>query len=203
MLTPASISGVNRSLGIGPCSTEKLSRRRKWRYAGTGGLDRHQLPAGLCRKHEFDRRGVKIIGLSVDLVAQHAGWALTSPPLKASRRTTRSSVTSISPCKAHDMLPASASGDSAHRSAAGNQTVRNVFVIGPDKKIKLILVYPMTAGRNLRIQERTDHIRAYTRCGRDNAATDVTAARKDWRPRHARRGASTGACEHAVTRAFV
>jgi alkyl hydroperoxide reductase subunit AhpC len=100
-------------------------------------------------KPEFDKRGVKIIGLSVDPVDRHAKWAkdieetqgfapnypmIGDPDLKIS--------------KLYGMLPASASGNSDGRTPADNQTVRNVFVIGPDKKIKLILVYPMTTGRN-------------------------------------------------------
>jgi thioredoxin-dependent peroxiredoxin len=100
-------------------------------------------------KSEFDRRGVKIIGLSVDPVDQHAGWAsdiaatqgvAPNYPLIGDADFTVS--------KLYDMLPAGATGDAARRSAADNQTVRNVFVIGPDKTIKLILVYPMTTGRN-------------------------------------------------------
>jgi alkyl hydroperoxide reductase subunit AhpC len=100
-------------------------------------------------KPEFDRRGVKIIGLSVDPVDSHARWAAdieatqgAAPnyPLIADWDFTIS--------KLYGMLPASTSGDSLTRTPADNQTVRNVFVIGPDKKIKLILVYPMTTGRN-------------------------------------------------------
>ncbi|SNQ51254.1 Anti-oxydant protein, AhpC/TSA family [Frankia canadensis] len=100
-------------------------------------------------KPEFDRRGVKIIGLSVDPVDKHADWAKdieetqgTAPnyPLIGDADFTIS--------KAYGMLGADVSGDPADRTAADNQTVRNVFVIGPDKKIKLILVYPMTTGRN-------------------------------------------------------
>ena len=100
-------------------------------------------------KSEFDRRGVKIIGLSVDPVAQHAGWAddiaetqgiAPNYPLIGDADFTVS--------KLYDMLPASTSGDPTQRTASDNQTVRNVFVIGPDKRIKLILVYPMTTGRN-------------------------------------------------------
>src|SRR6202008_3422742 len=100
-------------------------------------------------KSEFDRRGVKIIGLSVDPVAEHAGWAAdiaatqgVAPnyPLIGDADFTVS--------KLYGMLPANTSGDVAQRSATDNQTVRNVFVIGPDKKLKLILVYPMTTGRN-------------------------------------------------------
>jgi alkyl hydroperoxide reductase subunit AhpC len=100
-------------------------------------------------KPEFDRRNVKIVGLSVDPVDHHGKWAqdieetqgfapnypmIGDPELKVS--------------KLYGMLPASVSGTSDGRTPADNQTVRNVFVIGPDKKIKLILVYPMTTGRN-------------------------------------------------------
>jgi thioredoxin-dependent peroxiredoxin len=100
-------------------------------------------------KPEFDRRRVKIIGLSVDTVESHARWeadieatqgAAPNYPLIADSDFTIS--------KLYGMLPASTSGDSLTRTPADNQTVRNVFVIGPDKKIKLILVYPMTTGRN-------------------------------------------------------
>jgi thioredoxin-dependent peroxiredoxin len=98
---------------------------------------------------EFDKRHTKIIGLSVDAVNDHGRWAndiketqghapnypiIGDPELKVA--------------KLYNMLPAAASGDASKRTAADNQTVRNVFVIGPDKKIKLILVYPMTTGRN-------------------------------------------------------
>jgi alkyl hydroperoxide reductase subunit AhpC len=100
-------------------------------------------------KPEFERRNVKIIGFSVDPVANHARWAddiretqghapnypmIEDPNLEIS--------------KLYGMLPASTTGGSEGRTPADNQTVRNVFVIGPDKKIKLILVYPMTTGRN-------------------------------------------------------
>jgi alkyl hydroperoxide reductase subunit AhpC len=100
-------------------------------------------------KPAFDERGVKIIGLSVDPLDNHSEWAkdieetqgaapnypiIADPEFKVS--------------KAYGMLPADVSGDPTERTPADNQTVRNVFVIGPDKKIKLILVYPMTTGRN-------------------------------------------------------
>ena len=100
-------------------------------------------------KPEWERRDVKIIGLSVDPIENHERWAQdiaetqgTAPnyPLIAD------SDFNIS--KLYGMLPASTSGDPTARTPADNQTVRNVFVIGPDKKIKLILVYPMTTGRN-------------------------------------------------------
>ncbi len=100
-------------------------------------------------KPEFDKRKTKIIGLSVDPVDRHAGWA------KDIEETQGTAVnypmigdSDYNVSKLYGMLPAEASGDPAKRTAADNQTVRNVFVIGPDKKIKLILVYPMTTGRN-------------------------------------------------------
>ena len=100
-------------------------------------------------KPEFDKRNVKIVGLSVDPVDAHSKWAhdiqetqghapnypmIGDPELKIA--------------KAWGMLPAELAGTSQGRTPADNQTVRNVFVVGPDKKIKLILVYPMTTGRN-------------------------------------------------------
>jgi alkyl hydroperoxide reductase subunit AhpC len=100
-------------------------------------------------KPEFDKRNVKIIGISVDPTDRHAKWAediketqgyapnypmIGDPELKVA--------------KAYGMLPADLAGSSEGRTAADNQTVRNVFVVGPDKEIKLILVYPMTTGRN-------------------------------------------------------
>jgi alkyl hydroperoxide reductase subunit AhpC len=100
-------------------------------------------------KPEFDKRNVKIIGLSVDPVDKHSGWAkdieetqghapnypmIGDPDLKIA--------------KAYDMLPAETAGGADGRTAADNQTVRNVYVIGPDKKIKLVIVYPMSTGRN-------------------------------------------------------
>jgi alkyl hydroperoxide reductase subunit AhpC len=100
-------------------------------------------------KPEFDKRGVKIIGLSVDALENHEAWAkdieetqgtapnypiIGDPELKVS--------------KLYGMLPADASGDVSDRTPVDNQTVRNVFVIAPDKTLKLVLVYPMTTGRN-------------------------------------------------------
>jgi thioredoxin-dependent peroxiredoxin len=100
-------------------------------------------------KPDFDSRGVKIMGISVDPIENHEQWAkdiaetqgsapnypiVADPEFKVS--------------KLYGMLPADVSGDPTERTPADNQTVRNVFVIGPDKKIKLILVYPMTTGRN-------------------------------------------------------
>ncbi|HEY8698328.1 MAG TPA: peroxiredoxin [Rhizomicrobium sp.] len=100
-------------------------------------------------KPEFDRRNVKIIGLSVDPVDKHSGWA---SDIKETQGTAPNypiiGDDDFQVSKLYGMLPAEVSGDPAKRTPADNQTVRNVFVIGPDKKIKLILVYPMTTGRN-------------------------------------------------------
>jgi alkyl hydroperoxide reductase subunit AhpC len=100
-------------------------------------------------KDEFDKRNAKIIGLSVDPLGNHEKWAGdieaiagTAPnyPVIADDQFEVS--------KAYGMLPSDVVGEATDRTAAQNQTVRNVFVIGPDKKIKLVLVYPMTTGRN-------------------------------------------------------
>jgi thioredoxin-dependent peroxiredoxin len=100
-------------------------------------------------KPEFDRRGVKIIGLSVDPMVNHEGWVkdieetqgyAPNYPIVAD--------TDFSVSKAYGMLPANTEGDPLSRTPADNQTVRNVFIVGPDKKVKLVLVYPMTTGRN-------------------------------------------------------
>ena len=100
-------------------------------------------------KPEFDKRGVKIIGLSVDPVDNHAKWANDIKETQGfAPNYPMIGDTDFNVSKAYDMLPVTTSGDSATRTAADNQTVRNVFIIGPDKKIKLILVYPMTTGRN-------------------------------------------------------
>ena len=100
-------------------------------------------------KSEFDRRGVKVIGLSVDPVEKHAGWAKDIEETQgAAPNYPIIGDADFTVSKAYEMLGADVSGDPADRTAADNQTVRNVFVIGPDKKIKLILVYPMTTGRN-------------------------------------------------------
>jgi alkyl hydroperoxide reductase subunit AhpC len=100
-------------------------------------------------KPEFDKRNVKIIGLSVDPVDRHSKWAddiLETQGTAPNYPIIGDADFSVS--KAYGMLPASTSGDPLTRTPADNQTVRNVFVVGPDKKVKLILVYPMTTGRN-------------------------------------------------------
>jgi thioredoxin-dependent peroxiredoxin len=100
-------------------------------------------------KPEFDKRGVKIIGLSVDPTDKHEQWADDIEETQGTRPNyplIGDSDYNVS--KLYGMLPADVAGDPAERTPALNQTVRNVFVIGPDKKIKLILVYPMSTGRN-------------------------------------------------------
>jgi len=99
-------------------------------------------------KPEFDKRGVKIIGLSVDAVDNHAKWAEDIKETQGFKPNyPMIGDTDLKVSKAYGMLPAAASADGV-RTAADNMTVRNVFVIGPDKKIKLVIVYPMTTGRN-------------------------------------------------------
>jgi alkyl hydroperoxide reductase subunit AhpC len=98
---------------------------------------------------EFDSRGVKLIGLSVDPVTKHALWVDDIDETQGYRPIfPMIGDPDLAVSKLYDMLPAAAFGDADSRSAADNATVRNVFVIGPDKKIKLVLVYPMTTGRN-------------------------------------------------------
>jgi len=100
-------------------------------------------------KPEFDRRGVKIIGLSVDPTGRHEEWA---KDIEETQGTAPNypiiGDSEFKVSKLYDMLPAEVSGDPLVRTPADNQTVRNVVVIGPDKKIKVILAYPMTTGRN-------------------------------------------------------
>jgi alkyl hydroperoxide reductase subunit AhpC len=127
-------------------------------------------------KPEFDKRGVKIIGLSVDPLGSHHKWAsdiketqgfVPNYPLIADA--------DFKVSKLYGMLPAAVSGDPAKRTPADNQTVRNVFVIGPDKKIKLILVYPMTTGRNF--DEVLRVIDSLLLTAKHNVATPV-----NWKP---------------------
>ena len=100
-------------------------------------------------KPEFDKRGVKIIGLSVDSLDNHGAWA---KDIEETQGTAPNypliSDTDFAISKAYGMLEADVEGDALVRTPADNQTVRNVFVVGPDKKLKLLLVYPMTTGRN-------------------------------------------------------
>lgn len=100
-------------------------------------------------KPEFDKRGVKVIGLSVDPTDKHEQWA---KDIEETQGTAPNypiiGDDDFQVAKAYGMLANDADGDAADRTPADNQTVRNVFVIGPDKKVKLVLVYPMTTGRN-------------------------------------------------------
>jgi thioredoxin-dependent peroxiredoxin len=100
-------------------------------------------------KDEFDKRGVKLLALSVDPLEKHEAWATD---IEESQGTAPNypmiGDVDFAVSKAYGMLGADVSGDPADRTAADNQTVRGVFVVGPDKKIKLILLYPMTTGRN-------------------------------------------------------
>jgi thioredoxin-dependent peroxiredoxin len=100
-------------------------------------------------KPEFDKRGVKVIGLSVDPVAKHDGWAKDIEETQGvAPNFPMIGDPTLAVSKLYDMLPATADGDASARTAADNQTVRTVYVIGPDKKIKLTISYPMTTGRN-------------------------------------------------------
>ena len=100
-------------------------------------------------KPEFDKRNTKIVGLSVDPVSDHTSWA---KDIEETQGTAPNypiiGDDDFKVAKLYGMLPADTSGEAGERTPMDNQTVRNVFVVGPDKKIKLILVYPMTTGRN-------------------------------------------------------
>jgi len=100
-------------------------------------------------KPEFDKRNTKILGLSIDSVGDHERW---SNDIKETQGTAPNypiiGDSNLEVAKLYDMIHPNASGEAAKRTAADNATVRSVFVIGPDKKIKLILTYPMSTGRN-------------------------------------------------------
>ena len=100
-------------------------------------------------KPEFDRRGVKVIGLSVDPVDDHERWSKDIEETQgAAPNYPMIGDADFKVSKLYGMLPESVEGDPGARTPADNQTVRNVFVIGPDKKVKLVITYPMTTGRN-------------------------------------------------------
>jgi thioredoxin-dependent peroxiredoxin len=100
-------------------------------------------------KPEFDKRNVKVVGLSVDPMENHEQWATDIEETQGHRPNYPIIADGdFQVSKLYGMLPAETEGDPTSRTPADNQTVRNVFVIGPDKKVKLILVYPMTTGRN-------------------------------------------------------
>ena len=100
-------------------------------------------------KPEFDKRGVKVLGLSVDPVANHEKWGADIAETQGTAPNfPMIGDTDLAVSKLYGMLPADTQGTSEGRTPANNATVRNVFIIGPDKRIKLILVYPMSVGRN-------------------------------------------------------
>ncbi len=100
-------------------------------------------------KSEFDKRGVKVIGLSVDALEKHQGWSKDIEETQGHAPNYPMIADSdLKVAKLYGMLPASVEGSSEGRTAMDNFTVRNVYVVGPDKKIKLVLSYPMSTGRN-------------------------------------------------------
>jgi alkyl hydroperoxide reductase subunit AhpC len=127
-------------------------------------------------KPEFDKRGVKVIGLSVDPVENHAKW---SADIKETQGTAPNypmiGDTDLKISKLYGMLPAEEPGTSEGRTPANNATVRNVFIIGPDKRIKLLIVYPMTTGRNF--QEILRVIDSMQLTSKHKVATP-----SDWKP---------------------
>ena len=127
-------------------------------------------------KPEFDRRGVKLLGLSVDSVDDHAAWAADIEQTQGLRPNyPMVGDTDLAVAKLYDMLPAESGTTSAGRTATDNQTVRNVYVIGPDKTIKLVLVYPMTTGRSFdEILRAIDSLQL--------TATHRVATPADWKP---------------------
>ena len=125
---------------------------------------------------EFDRRNVKIIGLSVDPVTSHGKWKQDIEETQGAKVTyPMIGDPELKIAKLYDMLPADAGNTSEGRTPAQNATVRNVYVIGPDKKIKLMLIYPMSIGRNF--DEVLRIIDALQLSGRANVATPV-----NWQP---------------------
>src|SRR5215467_6864861 len=140
-------------------TTEGTIRFHEWLGNGWGILFSHpkdftpvcttELGAVAKLKSEFDKRGVKVLGLSVDPVGNHDKWAADILETQGmGPNFPMIGDTDLAVSKLYGMLPADAPGTSEGRTPADNATVRNVFIIGPDKKIKLLLVYPMTTGRN-------------------------------------------------------
>ena len=127
-------------------------------------------------KPDFDKRNVKIIGLSVDPVGDHGRWAKDIEEVMGfAPNYPMIGDPDLAIAKLYGMLPASASGDASKRTPADNQTVRNVFVIDPNKKIRLILVYPMATGRNF--QEILRVIDSLQLTAKHQVATPV-----NWKP---------------------
>ena len=130
-------------------------------------------------KPEFDKRDTKIIGLSVDPLDKHADWA---KDIEETQGTAPNypmiGDSDFKVSKLYGMLPDDVEGDPGDRTPADNQTVRNVFVIGPDKKIKLILIYPMTTGRNFDEVLRVDRLAAPDREAQGRHAGPVEGRRR-------------------------
>jgi len=137
-------------------------------------------------KPEFDRRNTKIIGLSVDPVANHAAWAKDIEETQgAAVKYPMIADTDLKVAKLYNMLPADESGTSEGRTAATNATVRSVFIIGPDKKIKAMLVYPMTSGRDFNeVLRLLDSVQL--------TAKHTLATPVNWRPASASRARAFG-----------
>jgi alkyl hydroperoxide reductase subunit AhpC len=140
-------------------STEGPIQFHQWLGNGWGVLFSHpkdftpvcttELGTVAKLKSEFDKRNVKVIGLSVDPVSDHTRWANDIKETQgAAPNYPILGDADYKVSKLYDMLPAAVSGDPSKRTPADNLTVRNVFIIGPDKKVRLILVYPMATGRN-------------------------------------------------------
>ncbi|MGD9588058.1 MAG: peroxiredoxin [Pyrinomonadaceae bacterium] len=140
-------------------TTEGEIRFHEWLGDGWGILFSHpkdftpvcttELGYMASLKPEFDKRNVKVIGLSVDPVENHKSWS--ADIAEATGHAPNYPMigdTDLAVSKLYDMLPAELEGGCDGRTAADNMTVRNVFVIGPDKKVKLVIVYPMSTGRN-------------------------------------------------------
>ncbi len=125
---------------------------------------------------EFTKRNTKIIGLSVDPVSNHARWAADIQETQGHAVTyPMIGDTDLKVSKLYDMLPAEAAGDAGGRTAADNATVRSVFVIGPDKKVKAMLIYPMSTGRNF-----DEVLRLLDSC--QLTAKHTVATPVNWRP---------------------
>jgi thioredoxin-dependent peroxiredoxin len=108
-----------------------------------------ELGSMALKKHEFDKRGVKMIGISVDSVADHQRWKQDIKDVTGAHVSyPMIGDSDLTVAKLYGMIHPNASGDAKTRTAADNATVRNVLIIGPDKKIKLIMTYPMSTGRN-------------------------------------------------------
>jgi alkyl hydroperoxide reductase subunit AhpC len=125
---------------------------------------------------EFTKRDTKIIGLSVDPVANHANWAKDIEETQGHAVTyPMIGDTDLTVARLYEMLPEDAAGEASGRTAADNATVRSVFVIGPDKKVKAMLTYPMSTGRNF--DEVLRLLDSCQRTGKHNVATPV-----NWKP---------------------